>query len=58
MQGGRKVVQFGQVRLGQLGYQLISLPGQLHANHARVGGIGPAAHEAAASARFTSSTML
>jgi hypothetical protein len=46
VQGGRKVVQFGEVRLGQLGYQPISLPGQLHADHARVGGIGPAAHEA------------
>lgn len=46
MQGSRKVVQFGQVRLGQLGYQPISLPGQLHGDHARVGGIGPAAHEA------------
>ena len=46
MQGGRKVVQFGQVRLGQLGYQLISLPGQLHPDYARVGSIGPAAHEA------------
>ena len=46
MQGGRKVVQFGQVRLGQLGDQLISLPGQLHPDHARVGSIGPAAHEA------------
>ena len=39
-------MQFGQVRPGQLGYQLVSLLGELHAHYARVSRIGPAAHEA------------
>jgi len=39
-------MQFGQVRPGQLGYQPVSLLGEFHADHARVGRVGPAAHEA------------
>lgn len=39
-------MQFGQVRPGQLSYQPVSLLGELHADHARVGRVGPAAHEA------------
>jgi hypothetical protein len=46
VQGDRKVMQFGQVRAGQPGYQMVSLLGELHPDHAGVGRIGPAAHEA------------
>lgn len=45
MQSRRKVVQPGQVRPGQLGYQPVSFRGELNADHSGVGGIGPAPHE-------------